>query len=115
MINTVASYINQHPDPNTGVLVGRPAGIEVIIFKLTLKPVQMAIKLTPNTSETQSAVLAQLRSLFIGLAPADTLLLSQIRTAIGRSYGVSDYECDLTDNITSDETELLVLGEITWA
>ncbi|MTG04732.1 phage baseplate protein, partial [Klebsiella pneumoniae] len=52
--------------------------------------------------------------LFRSVSPGDTLLLSAIRTAIGSSTGVTDYELDLTTNQASENYELLTLGAITW-
>lgn len=41
-------------------------------------------------------------------------MFERIRTAIGSSTGVTDYELDLTTNQASENYELLTLGAVTW-
>ena len=114
-MNEVASYIYKHEDPATGDLVGRPGGIELVLFKLTLKTVQLAIKLSPDTSDTRATVIANLAGLERAYAShGSTIKLSQVRTAIGQSTGVFDYECDLTADITSTTEELITFGVPIW-
>ncbi|WNJ96531.1 baseplate J/gp47 family protein [Vibrio ruber] len=114
-MNEVDSYIFQHIDPSTGNLVGRPGGIEVIMFKLSLKQVQLEIKLTPDTETTRKNVLTQLKALErLYSKPNSTILLSQVRTAIGNASGVEDYICSLSDNITSSEKELITFEDPVW-
>lgn len=112
--DAMQSYLFRHQDPATGTYVGKPGGIEVWPIPLTLKPVDMAIRITPDTAAIRSAVLLNLQALFRSLSPGDTLLLSAIRTAIGSATGVTDYELDLTTNQSSENYELLTLGAVTW-
>ncbi len=114
-IQEVDGYIFKHQDPATGDDVGRPAGIEVILFKLTLKTIQLSIKLVPDTQQTRDAVIASLSGLERAFVePATTIKLSQVRTAIGNSQGVFDYECDLSADITSSSEQLITFGMPTW-
>ncbi|STO57633.1 baseplate J/gp47 family protein [Grimontia hollisae] len=114
-IEQVRDYIYRHKDPATGLEVGRPAGIETVIFKLRLKPVQLAIKLTPDNSETRAAVTAQLTRLERSLAhPGSSLLLSQVRTAIGTTPGLADYTTPLDSDITSQSDELITFEVPQW-
>ncbi|VGB04852.1 Uncharacterized homolog of phage Mu protein gp47 [Klebsiella pneumoniae] len=108
------AYIFRHQDPATGTYVGKPGGIEVWPIPLTLKPVPLTIRVIPDTAAIRSAVTLSLQALFRSVSPGDTLLLSAIRTAIGSSTGVTDYELDLTTNQASENYELLTLGAITW-
>lgn len=111
----VKSYIYQHPDPSTGVLVGRPGGIELVLFKLRLKAVSMHIKLVPDTIATRKAVFDNLKGLERAYSnPHATISLSQVRTAIGSAAGVTDYTCDLGGNITSAADELITFQEPQW-
>ncbi len=87
----------------------------MVTFKLTLKTVQLAIKLTPDTDQTRATVQANLAGLERAYAePASTILLSQVRTAIGNSADVFDYECDLDADITSTDEQLITFGVPTW-
>jgi uncharacterized phage protein gp47/JayE len=111
----VASYIDKHQDPSTGQWVGRPGGIELVVFQLRLKSVQLTIKLTPDTSEIREHVYAQLKSLAqTDSEPGATIKLSQVRTAIGSTAGVTDYQCDLNADITSATGELITFKEPLW-
>ncbi|MBV7262554.1 baseplate J/gp47 family protein [Photobacterium sp. WH24] len=114
-ITEVDTYIYRHADPATGELVGRPGGIELILFKLRLKTIQLSIDLTPDTGETRAAVVAQLKGLERAYAkPGSTILLSQVRTAIGTAQGVTDYQCTLNADITSAQDELITFGVPAW-
>ncbi|MDC5753868.1 baseplate J/gp47 family protein [Vibrio europaeus] len=111
----VTQYIYKHQDPATKVWVGRPGGIELILFKLRLKAVSMEIKLTPDTTATRKAVISNLNGLERAYSnPNATILLSQVRTAIGSATGVTDYTCSLTGNITSEKNELITFKEPQW-
>ena len=111
----VDKYIYRHPDPATGIEVGRPGGIELIPFKLRLKVVQLQIKLTPDNEQTRKSVVQSLKNLERNYSnPASAITLSQVRTAIGISTGVQDYSCTLDNNITSEEKELITFGEPQW-
>lgn len=111
----VASYIDKHEDPSTGDYVGRPAGIELVMFKLSLNSVQLSIKLDPDNTETRENVMSQLSGLEQAYSsPGSTIKLSWVRTVIGNAEGVSDYECDLDADITSTDKQLISFAEPTW-
>nr|WP_113865473.1 baseplate J/gp47 family protein [Brenneria salicis]NMN90521.1 putative phage protein gp47/JayE [Brenneria salicis ATCC 15712 = DSM 30166]RBP64851.1 putative phage protein gp47/JayE [Brenneria salicis ATCC 15712 = DSM 30166]RLM31570.1 phage baseplate protein [Brenneria salicis ATCC 15712 = DSM 30166] len=112
--NTMFAYLYRHQDPATGDWVGKPGGIEVWPIPLTLKPVDMEIRIVPDTEATRNATQSNLTALFRSVSPGDTLLLSSIRTAIGSATGVTDYELDLTTNQSSENYELITMGAITW-
>ncbi|HBY9795022.1 TPA: baseplate J/gp47 family protein [Klebsiella pneumoniae] len=107
-------YLFRHQDPATGNFVGKPGGIEVWIITLTLKPVKPSIYLVPDTAETRKATEANLIALQQTLSPNSTLLLSSLRTAIGTATGVTDYTLDISADITSENNELITIGDITW-
>jgi len=110
----VDSYIYKHQS-SSGVWIGRPGGIELILFKLQLKTVQLAIKLTPDNQQVRNAVVANIRELERANSnPNATILLSTIRTAIGRAQGVVNYGCDLAADITSEHNELITFGDVIW-
>ncbi|CZF83881.1 baseplate J/gp47 family protein [Grimontia marina] len=114
-IQEVKDYIYRHSDPATGVEVGRPAGIETVLFTLRIKPVQLAITLTPDTAETRAAVIAQLTQLERQFAsPGSRILLSQVRTAIGTASGVMDYATPLASDIISQSNELITFEVPQW-
>ncbi|MCZ6928671.1 phage baseplate protein [Serratia marcescens] len=108
------SYLFRHQDPATSDWVGKPGGVEVWPIPLTLKPLDMEIRVVPDTTATRNATLLNLNALFRSISPGDTLLLSSIRTAIGSATGVTDYELSLTGNQTSENYELITLGAVTW-
>ncbi len=111
----MADYIYRHTDPATGVDTGRPAGIEAIYIPLSLLTTNLAIQLTPDTTENRTAVQANLEAYWRSLSPGSTLYLSKVRTAIGEVDSVEDYELDLASDVTSTAEQLHALGTITWA
>ncbi|WP_247751167.1 hypothetical protein [Citrobacter freundii] len=56
-------YLFRHTDPATGVWVGKHGGIEVWPVELVLRPVNMVIDITPDTSATRKAVQSRLLTL----------------------------------------------------
>lgn len=107
-------YLFRHPDPATGVLVGRPGGIEPVYTSQTLKVTDLAINPIPDNTDTRAAIEANLRGYERTLVQGQTMLLSKIRTAIGSAVGVENYSLDLAADVTADPDELNVIGVITW-
>lgn len=108
------TYLFRHADPATGNYVGKPGGIEVWPVALTLKPVAMSVKLTPNTPATQVAVRISLTALQKTLSPGQKLQVSSLRTAIGASAGVTDYTLSVTADVSATTEELITIGTVTW-
>ncbi|WP_339097191.1 baseplate J/gp47 family protein [Pectobacterium brasiliense] len=113
-IAVMQAYLFRHQDPATSDWVGKPGGIEVWPIPLTLKPIDMVIRIVPDTEATRQSTMLNLTALYRSVSPGDTLLLSSIRTAIGSATGVTDYELDLTTNQSSANYELITMGAITW-
>lgn len=107
-------YLFRHPDPATGVLVGRPGGIEPVDIDIQLKSTDLAITPLPDTANIRAAIAANISGYERTLQPGNTLLLSSIRTAIGSAAGVKDYTLDLVADVPADPDELNVIGVITW-
>lgn len=107
-------YLFRHPDPATGVLVGRPGGIEPVPIGPLLKTTDLAITPTPDSADIRAAIQRNLDGYERTLQPGDTLLLSKIRTAIGTAAGVKNYTLDLAADVPADIDELNVIGVITW-
>lgn len=108
------AYLFLHPDPATGVLVGRPGGIEAVDTGLTLKSTPLTITPVPDNDNVRAAIDINLRGYQATLAPGQTLLLSKIRTAIGSAVGVSNYSLDLAADVPAASNELNVIWAITW-
>ena len=107
-------YLFRHPDPATGVLVGRPGGIEPVDIDVQLKSTDLAITPIPDTADIRAAIAANVSGYERTLQPGNTLLVSSIRTAIGSAAGVKDYTLDLVADVPVDPDELNVIGVITW-
>ncbi|EAO1206226.1 baseplate J/gp47 family protein [Salmonella enterica] len=116
-ITRVDDYISGHADPVTGMIVGKPDGINVTTFALTRKPVDMEIYISPNTDAMQKAVKAELTTLFYNEAsPGGAMAYSHINRAVSKVAGLDDFEVKAPKEIQySEATELLVPGEITWS
>ncbi|GJB59028.1 baseplate J/gp47 family protein [Aeromonas caviae] len=107
-------YLFRHPDPATGVLVGRPGGIEPVDIDVQLKSTDLAITPIPDTADIRAAIAANISGYERTLQPGNTLLLSSIRTAIGSAAGITDYTLDLAADVPATAEELNVIGVITW-
>lgn len=99
----------------------RPITAAVTAVAPVALAVAFTIDLTPDTVETRAAVTAELTDLFAREAePGDgagrgTILLSQLRTAIGVAAGVTDYVLTVPSaNVVPTVGQLAVLGVITW-
>ncbi|MCV9382449.1 baseplate J/gp47 family protein [Aeromonas hydrophila] len=108
------NYLFLHADPSTGVLVGRPAGIEPIYTVQILKVTDLAITPTPDNADVRAAIEANLRGYERTLVQGQTMLLSKVRTAVGSAAGIENYSLDLAADVTAAQDELNVIGVITW-
>lgn len=113
-LKTMEQYLFCHKHPATGVMVGKPGGIEVWPVQVRLKKVSISIRLTPDSLANRSAVRANLTALQKTLAPGQTLPVSSLRTAIGMTSGITDYFLNIGEDTTSDVDELITIGEVTW-
>lgn len=99
----------------------RPITAEVTAIAPTELAVAFTIELTPDTSATRAAVEAELTDLLARVGePGDgagrgTILISQIRTAIGIAEGVEDYVLTVpAADVVPAVGELATVGPITW-
>ncbi|ELL1618681.1 phage baseplate assembly protein V [Salmonella enterica] len=115
-VTRVDDYISGHPDPVTGLIVGKPDGIIVTTFALTRKPVDMEIYISPNTEAMQKAVRQSLTALFYNEAsPGGAMAPSHIIRSVAGVTGLNDFDVRKPLDIQySAATELLVPGVITW-
>jgi uncharacterized phage protein gp47/JayE len=82
-----------------------------------LEEVPFILAITPDTSAVRSAVADELDDLFKREGvPGETMLLSQIRQAIGNAAGLTDYTLTTpaADVAPGARNRLLVLGVIAW-
>jgi len=107
-------YLFRHPDPATGVLVGRPGGIEPIPTGLDLKTTNLSIIPIPDSADIRAAIERNLNGYERTLQPGETLLLSKVRTAIGSASGVKNYTLDLSADVPAAVDELNMIGTVTW-
>ncbi len=94
-----------------------PVTADVTVFAPTAYVVNIAAKLSPNTSATQSAAAAELGDLFDRDAePGGTIPISKIREAISISSGVNDSQvtAPLVD-VVAGAGAIPVLGTLTWS
>lgn len=108
------NYLFRHPDPATGVMVGRPGGIEPVDLGLSLKATNLTITPTPDNGDIRASITANLDGYQSTLGPGQTLLLSKVRTAIGSAPGVGNYALSLAADVAADPDELNIIGVITW-
>ncbi|ECI5214703.1 hypothetical protein DUQ17_22400 [Salmonella enterica subsp. diarizonae] len=115
-VERVADYIAGHTDPITGLIVGQPDGVDVTVFALEAKPVDLRIYISPKTSELKQAITHAVNTMFFNEArPGGTIAPSHIIRAVASVTGLDDFEVrSPTVNQFSDKTELLVAGGIEW-
>lgn len=99
----------------------RPTTAEVTAVAPTNLAVAFTLHIVPDNVDTRAAVAAELADLFKReAAPGNgagqgTVLLSQIRTAIGTAAGVTDYALTVpAANVVPAVGELATVGVITW-
>jgi uncharacterized phage protein gp47/JayE len=95
----------------------RPITAEVLVVAPTSVTLNFTIELTPDTADARAAVEAEIRDLLTRdeVVPGGTVLLSQIRTAIGIAAGVTDYDLTVpAADVTHTTGQLPVFGAITW-
>lgn len=99
----------------------RPITAEVTALAPTNLAVAFTIHLVPDNADTRTAVTAELVDLLGRVAePGDgagrgTVLLSQIRTAIGVASGVTDYTLTVPSaDVVPAAGQLATVGTITW-
>tara|TARA_Y100000310_G_scaffold243676_1_gene248258 strand:- start:26998 stop:28101 length:1104 start_codon:yes stop_codon:yes gene_type:complete len=109
----------------------KPVTALVTTFAPTLAPATFDISIKPNTLSVQDAITKELEDLMVregqiagaykdGEETHDGVIkLSKIRTAIGISVGLEDYEINTInavapDDITPNAGELITLGAINW-
>ncbi len=90
-LKTMEQYLFCHKHPATGVMVGKPGGIEVWPVQVRLIKVHLSIRLTPDSQVNRNAVRANLTALQKTLTPGQMLPVSSLRTAIGMTSGITDY------------------------
>lgn len=116
---------------NSYILERKPVTADLTTFAPVEAAMDLTIKLKPNTTDVQDAVMAELEDLIKRDAtlagsyksPSEnntgTILLSKINQAIGIAVGVEDHEISLINglapaNVTPNVGELITLGNITW-
>jgi len=110
----------------------KPVTADSVVFAPTEAAATLDISIKPNNASVQDAITAELEDLMVReAAPAGaykspsenhtgTILLSDIRTAIGIAVGLDDYQITAinggaVENIVPSSGEIVTLGTITWA
>lgn len=94
----------------------RPVTAQVYVVAPIAKPLNMTIRIAPNSEAVRASVEAELRDLIRREAePGGTILISHLREAISTAAGEYDHEIvDPPGNVTHDTGEIAVPGTITW-
>lgn len=113
----VAAYIDRHDDPATGKKVGRPVTAEVTVFAPSLQPMNLTIRLVPDTVAVRTAVAAELDDMLRREAkPGGAIIFSWINEAISVTAGETDHKTLLPlDDYRPATGGIATLGVITWA
>jgi len=95
----------------------RPVCAQVTVFGCVARPVNLALRVYPDTSAVRQAVAEALADLFrFESTPEGVLLISHIRQAISLAVGERDHEViSPTANVAAGPGELLTLGQIAWS
>ncbi len=112
----VDAYIESHPDPVNGNIIGRVVTAEVWTFAPRAKPVNPQIKITPDTPEIRAAVANELQDLLVREAePGTKLYISKINEAISLAEGESNHTLlSPTEDILHISGEIPTVGTILW-
>lgn len=94
----------------------RPVTAAVTVVAPIADTLNFTIHIVPDTTDTRAAVTAELTDLLRRSAkPGGTILLSQIRTAVGVAAGVTDFSVTAP---AADDTHatghIAIMGTVTW-
>ena len=94
----------------------RPVTAQATVFAPVAVPLDLTIRLTPNTSTVQAAVAAELTDLLSREAePGGTILVSHLREAISLAAGETDHALvSPVADVTHTTGQIATLGTITW-
>lgn len=109
----------------------KPVTALLTVFAPVAAPMDMVIKIKPNTSEVQQNILNELKDLVKrdatlagsykspGVVNDGSILLSKINQAISIAIGLDDHEIEEINgeapgNVLPEDGELVTLGDITW-
>lgn len=94
----------------------RPVTAQATVFAPVAVPLDCTIRLTPNTTTVQTAVLAELADLLSREAePGGTILISHLREAISLAAGETDHALITpVADVTHTTGQIATLGTITW-
>lgn len=116
---TVRSYIIEHEDPGTGIIIGCPVTAEpgLFIVELTSLAINFEIAIYPNTAEVQEAVKANLRELIITYGgPGETIYRSKMGRAISLATGEDRHSLTTpAADVSAATTQVHTLGTITFS
>ncbi|VWX62612.1 baseplate J/gp47 family protein [Sphingorhabdus sp. 109] len=95
----------------------RPVTANVVVFAPTAQPVDIMIRLVPDTSEVRLAVEAELADMFArDTAPGGTIYLSRIGEAISLAAGENNHQLLLpSQDIEAPQGFMPFLGEVSYA
>jgi len=112
----VAAHIELHTDVQTGKKTGRPVTAEVYVFAPVLRPLDLAIRLLPDTAAIRVNVAAELADMFRREAqPSGGILLSWINEAISVAAEETDHKLLAPiNNFLPARGEITTLGAIAW-
>ena len=94
----------------------RPVTAQATVFAPVAVPLDLTIRLTPNTSTVQAAVVAEITDLLSREAePGGTILVSHLREAISLAAGETDHAlASPVADVTHTTGQIATLGTITW-
>jgi uncharacterized phage protein gp47/JayE len=94
----------------------RPVTAEVFVVAPVAVPLNMTIKISPNTPAVQAAVQAELEDLITRDAvPGGPILISRLREAVSIAAGEENNQIVTpTADVTHGTGDMAVLGTITW-
>lgn len=94
----------------------RPVTATVFVVAPVADPLNMTIKISPNTAAVQAAVQAELQDLITRDAePGGTILISRLREAVSIAAGEENNQIVTpTADVTHATGHMAVLGTITW-
>ncbi len=114
-LKTMEQYLFCHKHPATGVMVGKPGGIEVWPVQVRLKKVDLSIRLTPDGQANRNAVRANSDRITENAGPWSDA--AGVLAAHGHRYDIRHYRLllNIGEDTTSDVDELITIGEVTWS
>ena len=112
----VKSHIEEHTNPLTGVIIGKPTGATLYMINASEYTQNFSIAIVPNTAAVKASILTQLTDYIITMGPGISNYRAGMNKAVGAAAGLTAFEITLpAADVGYNSDQIPVMGTITWS